>query len=190
MWAAQSSYLLLQAHYAGPLLLEQALILPARRIVERVGDIDLLPKGSGRVGRIDDAQVGDYGLVSVTGVSRWCGAVEGQGVLTALPPVGQSESRSWRRQPAATIHWRLSARRRRGCAQSFEALAGRGVLSVGVKTVRGRRQGSGRKAAAVTARATCLSRLATCCGPPAVAVHGQAGARMMQLADCSLLFLR
>ena len=112
MWAASGGYLLLQAHYAGPLLLEQALILFACRIVKRLWDVGLFPKGGGGVGGIDDAEVGDYGFVSVGG--RQSGERRGeerreegqQGALTALRPVCQSESRSWRRQPAATIHWR------------------------------------------------------------------------------------
>ena len=62
--AAAAMYLLLQADYAGPLLLQEALVLFAGGIVEASGDIDLLTEGSGRLGRVDDSEIGYYGLVA------------------------------------------------------------------------------------------------------------------------------
>jgi hypothetical protein len=68
------SYLLLQSYYARPLLLEQPLILFPRGLVEVVGDIGFFPEGFGGLGRIDDAQVGDNGLVpGVLSVVGCCG---------------------------------------------------------------------------------------------------------------------
>lgn len=62
-------YLLLQTHYAGPLLLEQTLVLLARRIVEGLRDICLFSKGSCCVWRIYNAEVCNYGFVPALTIS-------------------------------------------------------------------------------------------------------------------------
>jgi hypothetical protein len=81
-------YLLLQAHYAGPLLLQQALILSARGIVEGVWHIGLFSKGCSRVWRIDDTKVRNYGFVPGLSISGGCLACM-RAALTAPPPVGR-----------------------------------------------------------------------------------------------------
>jgi hypothetical protein len=65
-------YLFLQAHYAGPFLLQQTFIFSAGGIVEGVWHIGFLSKGCGGVGRIDDAEVCDYGFVPGLAISGGC----------------------------------------------------------------------------------------------------------------------
>ena len=87
---ARSMYLLLQTHYTGPFLLQQAFIFSARCIVEGVWHIGFLSKGCGGVWRIDDAEVCDYGFVPGLAIS-WgvSGLLALHAALTAPPPVGR-----------------------------------------------------------------------------------------------------
>lgn len=104
-----SSYLFLQPDYACPLLLQDALVLLLGRVIEAGSDIGLFPECLCCLGRIDDTQVGYYGLVPTFPIS----AIAEEYVvdaLTALPPVGPSGWHSWRlvaatEAAAATMHY-------------------------------------------------------------------------------------
>jgi hypothetical protein len=69
MILSHAAYLLLQAHYTGPLFLQQALILLARRIVEGIWDVRFLSKGSRSIWCVDYTEVCDYGLVPALTIS-------------------------------------------------------------------------------------------------------------------------
>lgn len=82
-------YLLLQADDAGPLLLQQPLVLFPRGLVEVVGDVGLFPEGVGRLGGIDDAQIGHDGLVpGVLSVGGVASVQRAGATLTAPRPGG------------------------------------------------------------------------------------------------------